>query len=129
MNAQIETLFTGFTVGGVVIPVQYMFYSDKHGEPYVIYRQYDNDNSYGAEDEIGGYVCYYDFDIYAKGNYKAIAAAVTEKLKGADWTPQPRRDSPDMYEADSQYFHKTLCFAYPIQTNYEEVLTNEQQDN
>lgn len=119
MNAQIETLFSGFKVNNVSIPVSYMVY-EGHGEPYVVYRQYDKDNSYGADDDIDGYVTYYDFDVYGQGNILPIIAAVMSKLKGAGWTWQPRRDSPDMYDPDTRYFHKTICFAYPIQTTTQE---------
>lgn len=115
MNEQIEQLFTNFKVNGVKIPVALIYY-DGHGEPYVVYRQYDKDNSYSSDDEISGYVTYYDFDVYSKGNYLAIVEAIKSILKQAGWTWQPRRDSPDMYEADTGYFHKTICFAYPIQT-------------
>ena len=41
-------------------------------------------------------------------------------LKQSGWTWQPRRDSPDMYEADTGYFHKTICFAYPVQITDEQ---------
>ena len=115
MNAIIEQLFTNFKVNGVSIPVALIYY-DGHGEPYVVYRQYDKDNSYSSDDEISGYVTYYDFDVYSKGNFLAIVEAIKSILKQAGWTWQPRRDSPDMYEADTGYFHKTICFAYPIQT-------------
>ena len=115
MNEQIEQLFTNFKVNGVKIPVALIYY-DGHGEPYVVYRQYDKDNSYSSDDEISGYVTYYDFDVYSKGNFLPIVKAIKSILKQAGWTWQPRRDSPDMYEADTGYFHKTICFAYPIQT-------------
>ena len=115
MNEQIEQLFTNFKVNGVKIPVALIYY-DGHGEPYVTYKQYDKDNSYSSDDEISGYVTYYDFDVYSKGNFLAIVEAIKSILKQAGWTWQPRRDSPDMYEADTGYFHKTICFAYPIQT-------------
>ena len=114
MNAQIETLFNNFTVGGVTIPVVLIYY-EGHGEPYVVYRQYDKDNSYSSDDEIAGYVTYYDFDVYSKSNFLSIVEAIKTKLKGAGWTWQPRRDSPDLYETDTGYYHKTLCFSYPVQ--------------
>ena len=114
MNKEIELLFNNFKVNGVSIPVALIYY-DGHGEPYVVYREYDKDNSYSSDDEISGYVTYYDFDVYSKGNFLAIVEAIKSKLKNAGWTWQPRRDSPDMYEADTGYFHKTICFAYPIQ--------------
>jgi hypothetical protein len=114
MNAEIETLFEGFTVNGVSIPVSLLFY-EGHGEPYVVYMQYDKDNSYSSEDEISGYVTYYDFEVYSKGNYLAIIEQIKTILKDAGWTWQPRRDSPDFFDKDTGYFHKTICFAYPIQ--------------
>ena len=114
MNEQIETLFNDFTVNGVSIPVSLLFY-EGHGEPYVIYMQYDKDNSYSSEDEISGYVTYYDFEVYSKSNYLAIIEQIKTILKGAGWTWQSRRDSPDFFDKDTGYFHKTICFAYPIQ--------------
>lgn len=119
MNSIIETLFNNFTVDGVVIPVDYMNY-EGHGEPYIVYREYDKDSSYAADDNIEGYVVYYDFDVYSKGDIINICQAVIKTLTGAGWTWQPRRDSPDLYETDTEYYHKTLCFAYPLQINEEE---------
>lgn len=115
MNEAIETLFNGFSVDGELIPISYMVYLNKNGEPYVVYYQYDKDNSYSSDDDIAGYVTYYDFDIYSKSNYLAIVEAIKTIMKNAGWTWEPRRDSPDFYEADTGYFHKTICFAYPIQ--------------
>lgn len=122
MNEQIEELFADFTVNGVSIPVSLLYY-EGHGEPYVVYMQYDKDNSYSSNDEISGYVTYYDFDVYSKGNFLPIVEAIKSILKNAGWTWQPRRDSPDMYETDTGYYHKTICFAYPIQ------IPDEQDDN
>lgn len=122
MNAIIEQLFTNFKVNGVSIPVALIYY-DGHGEPYVVYRQYDKDNSYSSDDEISGYVTYYDFDVYSKGNFLPIVEAIKSILTNAGWTWQPRRDSPDFYDKDTGYYHKTICFAYPVQ------IPDEQDDN
>ena len=80
MNKELELLFNNFKVNGVSIPVALLFY-DGHGEPYVTYRQYDKDNSYSSDDEISGYVTYYDFDVYSKGNFLAIVEAIKSTLK------------------------------------------------
>lgn len=114
MYEELKTLFDDFQVNGVSIPVKLLVY-EGHGEPYVVYRQYDKDNSYSSDDEISGYITYFDFDVYSKGNILPIIKAIKSKLTQAGWTWQPRRDSPDMYEADTGYYHKTICFAYPIQ--------------
>lgn len=114
MKKAIETLFSNFKVNNIAIPVEYLHY-EGHGEPYVIYLEYDKDNSYAADDDIEGYVVYYDFDVYGKGNIDDIINAVKAKLKSTGWIWQPRRDSPDMYDADTEYYHKNIVFAYPLQ--------------
>ena len=111
MNELIETIFANFTIDKVEIPVSYMFY-EGHGEPYVVYMQQDADKSLSGDDELLGYVDYYDFDIYAKGNYFAIVEGVKKILKENGFVWQPSRSSQDMYETDTKYYHKTLNFAY-----------------
>jgi hypothetical protein len=113
-NAEIETIFTGFTVDGESIDLAYLFYAG-HADKYIVYSQVDTKNSYSGDDEILGVVPIYDFDIYSKGNYIAIANAVKELLKNNNWTWQPNRDSPDLYDVDTGYYHKTICFAKQLQ--------------
>ena len=110
MNAEIVKLFEGFTVNGKEVPVRFMKY-EGHGEPYVIFsREYD-DSSYAGDDSILGYVTYYDFDVYAKGNFFELTEEVKKKMEGAGWMWQVSRSSSDMYEDDTGYFHVTLSFA------------------
>lgn len=110
MNELIETLFKDFTVDDVSVPVSFLFY-EGHGEPYITYMQTDADSSYSGDDELLGYADYYDFDIYSKGDYTNIVKSVKALLKANDFVWQPSRTSPDMYETDTGYYHKTLCFA------------------
>lgn len=110
MNELIESIFADFSVDGVTIPVAYMFY-EGHGEPYVVYMQQDADNSLSGDDDLIGYVDYYDFDVYAKGNYTKIIERVKELLKEHGFVWQVSRSSADMYEVDTGYYHKTLNFA------------------
>ena len=119
MNSEIELLFTNFKVNKKLIPVSFMTY-DGHGEPYIVYSESDKSDAYKADDEIGGYVTFYDFDIYSKGNYLEIMEKVKQVLKGAGWFWCPSRDSADLYDHDTGYFHKTVCFSYPIQTTQNE---------
>ena len=104
-NAEIET-----TLASLGVPVEYMFYEGD--EPlYITYMQSDKDATLAGDDSIIGAVVYYDFDIYSKGNYLEAAARIIELLTAAGWTYQPSRDSPDFYERDTKYYHKTLCLA------------------
>lgn len=111
MNELIERIFSNFKVDKVAIPVVYMYY-EGHGEPYVVYMQQDADGSLSADDELVGYVDYYDFDVYAKGNYFNIVESIKTLLKENGFVWQPSRTSQDFYETDTGYYHKTLNFAY-----------------
>ena len=110
MNKLIETILANFTVDKKPVAVAYMYYQG-HGEPYIVYMQQDADGSLTADDELQGYVDYYDFDVYAKGNYHAIVKELKRILKENGFVWQPSRSSADMYETDTKYYHKTLNFA------------------
>lgn len=110
MNELIETIFANFTVDDVAIPVSYMFY-EGHGEPYVVYMQQDADGSLSGDDDLVGYVDYYDFDVYSKGNYFKIVEEIKKILKNNGFVWQVSRSSADMYETETGYYHKTLNFA------------------
>lgn len=111
MNELIQSIFKDFTVDGVKIPVSFMYY-EGHGEPYIVYMEQDADSSYSGDDELLGYVVYYDFDVYSQGNYLKVIEALKDKLKENGFIWQPSRSSIDMYENDTGYYHKTMNFAY-----------------
>ena len=119
MNELIETIFANFTVDEVTIPVKYMRYKDKENT-YVTYMQTYADNSYSGDDELLGYVEFWDFDVYSKGNYEKIIEQIKEKLKANGFVWQPSRDSTDMFEDETGFYHKTLCFASFENLNKEE---------
>lgn len=110
MNATIETIFNGFTVDGNQIPVKYLRYNGQ-GTTYVTYMQQDANASYAGDDELLGFVGFYDFDVYSKSDYSKVIEQIKEKMKENGFVWQPARDSQDMFEDDTGYYHKTLCFA------------------
>ena len=114
MNDLIETIFTNFTVDGVGIPVEYLRYRGNE-DTYVTYHPQDIDNSLTADDELQGYVYYYDFDVYSKGNYLNVVKSVIEKLENNGFVWQPSRSRPDTFEDDTELYHRTLNFAIPVQ--------------
>lgn len=105
MNELIEDIFTNFEV-----PVSFLRYDGKE-TTYITYEQIYIDNSFSGDNSLIGYADYYDFDIYSKGNYFDIIEQVKEKMKDNGFVWQPSKSSGDMYEDDTGYFHKTLCFA------------------
>ena len=119
MNAVIETIFKDFTVDNVEVPVKFLRYKGNL-TTYVTYMQQDANAYYAGDDELMGYVGYYDFDVYSKGNYKNVVEQIKQKMKENGFVWQPARDSQGMYEDDTGYYHKTLCFAI-----HEQILEEE----
>lgn len=105
MNELIERIFSNFSV-----PVSFMRYDGK-ATTYITYQQTDIDTTLSADDELINYLDYYDFDIYSKGNYFSIIESVKQVMKANGFRWQPTRSSGDMYEDDTGYYHKTLCFS------------------
>ena len=105
MNELIEQIFHNFSV-----PVSFMRYDGK-ATTYITYQQTDIDTTLSADDELINYLDYYDFDIYSKGNYFSVIESVKQVMKANGFRWQPTRSSGDMYEDDTGYYHKTLCFS------------------
>ena len=116
MNEEIESIFNGFTVDDVEIPVSFMFY-DGDDDQWIIYSNADNYHSYSGDDELLGYVTYYDFEIYSKVNFLKLIKAVKAIMLENGWSFEPSLSSQEGYDRDTRVYSKTLCFAKPIQTN------------
>ena len=114
MNAEIETVFQNFSVDGVSIPVCFGFYNG-NADSWIVYSNVDADGSYSGDNELLGYITYYDFEIYSKKNYFQIVRAVITKMEEAEWNFQPSLCSADQYDRDTKTYSKTLCFAKAIQ--------------
>lgn len=110
MNKIINQVLKDLRVNGKAVPYAFLFY-EGHDDTYITYQQVDADSSLSGDDDLIGYVDYYDFDIYSKGNYKSIVEALKTDLKAQGFVWQPALSSGDMYETDTKYYHKTLCFA------------------
>lgn len=118
-NQEIERLFNNFVVNNENIPVSFA-YDNGNKTKYVTYVENYKDNALNADDELQACVCYYDFDVYVKrgqGSYYPIIEAINSILVNNGWMRQVSRESPDMYEADTGYFHKTICFAKEREVN------------
>lgn len=110
MNSLIEKIFTDFEVDNKKIPVSFLKYEGK-SETYITYQSIDNDGTLTGDDEILAYIDYYDFDIYSKSNYFNVVREIKKILKANGFMWQPSMSSSDLFEDDTGYYHKTLCFA------------------
>ena len=111
MNELIESIFNNFTVENVEIPVEFLRYTG-HKTTYITYMEHSINDTYYSDNKLTHYMDFYDFDVFSKGNYLKIIESMKEILEQNDFEWQPSMSSMDMYEDDTGYFHKTLCFAY-----------------
>ena len=98
----ITTIFANFTVDQKKIPVSFMRYKGKE-TTYVTWMQYDMDNSYAGDNELLGYVGYYDFDVYSKGNYTNIIEAADGEIACNTYA----NEKPDLVIMDITMPNKT----------------------
>lgn len=116
MNNLIEKTLSDFTVSDKKIPVKFLRYNGNE-ETYITYMMTDADSVLHGDDELLNYIEYYDFDIYTKGNYKPIIKALKGLLKSVGFMWEPERSSEDMYDDDTKFYHKTLCFSIERSAN------------
>jgi hypothetical protein len=121
MNELIERIFKNFTVEGVEIPVEFLRYTG-HNTTYITYMEHMIDTEYYSDDELTNYIDYYDFDIFSKGNYIKVIESMKVLLEQNGFKWKPSMTSADMYEDDTGYFHKTLCFAYIRDTEKNDII-------
>ena len=114
LNAEIKEIFNNYSFDGEEIPVKYLRYNGKL-TTYITYQNESNNGELRADDKLQGYIAFYDFDIYSKSDYYDLMDDVINKLEDAGWTYHPSRNSPDLYETDTGYYHKTLSFSKEIE--------------
>lgn len=110
INELIETIFDGFKVNGVDIPVKFLRYNGT-ATTYVTYMQAHANDSLSADDQLLNWMEYYDFDVYSKGDYTDVLEAIKQMLEENGFRWRPSWSSSDMFEDDTGYYHKTLNFA------------------
>lgn len=53
-------------------------------------------------------ICHLDVDIFDEGNYLDIEKEIKKKMKNNEWVWV--EDSEEMYEEDTELYHKTISF-------------------
>ena len=107
MNNKILEIFKDFEVDGVAIPVKFLKYKGDL-TTYIVFSEIDDSPALCGDNKCDYSVKQFDFDIYTTGNFKNILKAVKQKLLD-NWFVWVG-DSPDMYENDTGYYHKTTTF-------------------
>lgn len=107
VNLKIEKIFENFIVDEKLIPIAYAQYFG--GESiYLTYYTWAENPELFADNDYHEEVCHCTIDIWSKENFKNVLEAVKQKLKqnNLTWTG----NGPEMYEADTGFFHVPVNF-------------------
>lgn len=117
-NERISSIFENFEIDNEPVPVaQGSYYGSQ--DIYVTYTLIGRDVPLCADDEYEVVQELIDFDIYSKGDLVKVERAIKPLLAAGGFMWLPSRSSGDLFEPDTGYHHRTLCFAY---------FTTEQED-
>ena len=107
MNEEIVTIFKDFKVNDKSIPVAHLIYKGK-SKTFITWSIINEVPSISGDDEDLYSVVGVDIHIYSDGNYLDIINEVKKLMKKNNWLWS--EDSPEMYEEDTELYHKTITF-------------------
>lgn len=107
MNEEIVSIFKDFKVKGKSIPVSHLIYKGK-SKTFITWSIISEVPSISGDDEDLYSVVGVDIHIYSDGNYLGIINEVKKLMKNNNWLWS--EDSPEMYEEETELYHKTITF-------------------
>ena len=108
MNNELKTIFgDAITVNGKAVPVAHLRYKGKE-TTFATWTITAENPALSADDEPMYSVVTVDVDVFSKGNYLALVTEVKQLMKQHDWVWTG--DSLEMYEEDTELYHKTISF-------------------
>jgi len=107
MNEELKTIFKNFKVNGKSISVEHLRYKGK-SKTFVTWSLLTERPSLMADDENLYSIVEVDIDVFSDGNYLDIIKEVKKLMKNNEWVWV--EDSPEMYEEDTELYHRTITF-------------------
>ena len=108
MNKEIKSILgDNLFIGGEKMPIAHIKYKGD-ARNYVTWAITDDSPALSANDEVLCSICSLDVDIFSEGNYLDVMKEIKQKMKNNDWVWTG--DSPEMYEEDTQLYHRTCSF-------------------
>ena len=108
MNEEIKSILgNGREVVEENIPVAHLRYKGD-SKKFVTWTLLEETPSLSANDEDLYSVCSVDVDVFSESNYLDIIKEVKTKMKNNEWLWVG--DSSEMYEEDTELYHKTCTF-------------------
>ena len=108
MNEELKLILgKNLIVSGKQVPIAHLRYKG-NSKSFVIWTITGETPALSANDEDLCSVCSVDVDIFSDGNYLDIVKEIKQKMKNNDWIWV--EDSEEMYEEDTELYHKTCSF-------------------
>lgn len=107
MNKELKTIFEDFKVKNKSIPVEHLRYKGK-SKTFATWTILNEVPMFNADDEILFSKVEVDIDIYSDGNYLDIMDEIKKIMKNNHWLWI--EDSSEMYEEDTELYHRTITF-------------------
>lgn len=109
MEKELKKIFgDAIIVGGASVPTAHLRYKGK-SKTYVVWSIQNVSGALYADDEMQYCSVTVDVDVYSEGNYVDVITEIKKIMKNNEWIWV--EDSPEMYEDDTELYHKTLTFA------------------
>lgn len=122
MNEELKTIFgTSITVGTDSIPTAHIKYLG-NSKTYVVWTIIGGEPGLVGNDECLYSICSVDVDIYSDGNYLDIEKEVKKLMKNNEWVWT--EDSSEMFEEDTEQYHKTCTFEKERNNIWQESATD-----
>lgn len=107
MNKELKAIFTDFKVKDESIPVEHLRYKGK-SKKFVTWTLLPERPSLNGDDDYLYSVAEVDIDVFSDGNYLDIMDEVKKIMKNNNWLWS--EDSEEMYEEDTELYHRTITF-------------------
>ena len=108
MNEELKTIFgEAIKVGGKFVATAHLKYKGKD-TTFVVWTITAEEPALSADDEPIYSIVSVDVDVYSKGNYLDVITEIKRLMKEHEWVWVG--DSPEMYEDDTELYHKTISF-------------------
>lgn len=108
MNEELKSILgNSINVGNKSIQVGHLRYKGKE-KTFVTWTLLPESSELNGDDEPLYSVCPVDIDVFSDGNYLDIIKEIKKIMKENNWLWV--EDSEEMYEEDTELYHRTLTF-------------------
>lgn len=108
MNEELKRIFgDSIIAGGKQIPTAHLRYVGS-SKTYVTWTILGEKPALAGDDECLYSVVEVDVDIFSDRNYQDVLRTIKKLMKENDWVWL--EDSPEMYEEDTELYHRTCTF-------------------